>query len=230
MPGQINTQTEKTKEKRVAIPNLKPMVDAESVTYKGNFSEQFTFLVKKSLKTDERAAFVLDVTRTVISDGYRPYLMDDAFAINLVNYFTDLKFPEKLDAIVAIVHNHDFMSFLKKQIGSDAVEELETWTRESIEYAKQLSIAKENGANKLFDKINALIDTATQKINDMDMSKWLGELEQFDPQKLKALTGVADIFEKVESGEADAGVLFSQENADESQPEGAEDTGNEESE
>ena len=38
MPGQINTQTEKTKEKRVAIPNLKPMVDAECVRYIGNFS------------------------------------------------------------------------------------------------------------------------------------------------------------------------------------------------
>lgn len=157
--------------KKVSVNKWKKMLPKKAIAeheatvhFNGN-EETMQIVVTSNLTMMDRMAFAKDIVESCfdeISGDYIPYAFDVAFAVNLIQYFTNVDVGDNAELAFALTEQSDIISIIKDVVNEKTMDQMETEVYELLQWQKSRR-KMSTKADELYDAIISLVN----KFSDM---------------------------------------------------------------
>lgn len=145
--------------------------------------ENIELIVKKYLSLSEKASFVSGVVETATSVGkHYPALLDFAFKLNVIIYFTNITMPTNMEKCNSLIYGTDIYEVIVNAGNLNGyLEILKTACREYLDNSKETS------TDKLLNAIKEIAENTEEQMDGIDIKDVLKTFKDVNQKDEKAI-------------------------------------------
>ena len=161
----------------------------------GSGDSQVIISVKKRLSLYERSDMVESIASMVWAQGdddavvFAPYLREFAYKFNIINYFTNINLPAKIDNVWEFIDGTDIVERVVDVVGGGYIEHIIREADEAIEY-KKAELMKRSRLDSVLDALLGVAKAADQKVDSMDVGRLIEFASQNNPELKEGLAAI----------------------------------------